>query len=222
MLFKLHKFFFRISFFFLQFKFKFYLNYLKIAAFLDPSTRKYLNEAEVKEASELIGKCCHPRGKYYFKIDIPSQTTLNEETNKGNKQLKALNDLEKSCKTLAENEKGQQQRNKRHTYNDELAQYTIYFNEYDGSTFEEFWAKKAPKLPILAAIAKRFCAIPASSVASESAFSIANFIQRKERSGLSEETLRSSIMLREQHTFDKMYFVEKNETIAQQAAFLYL
>ena len=186
----------------------------KIAAFLDPATRKYLDDVESKEAEDLIAKCCHSRGKYYFKIDIPNQTEYQEEITKDNKHLKALSDLEKVFKNslIFNDAREPTQRSRRHTHNDELAQYTTYYNEYDGSTFEEFWAKKAKKMPILAAIAKRFCAIPASSVASESAFSIANYIQRKERSGLSEETLRSSIMLRQQQIFEKIYFAKKNST----------
>jgi hypothetical protein len=47
--------------------------------------------------------------------------------------------------------------------------------------------------------------IQASSVASESAFSIANYIQRKERSSLSAENLRYSIFLREMAKIEKLH-----------------
>jgi hypothetical protein len=47
-------------------------------------------------------------------------------------------------------------------------------------------------------LAKRLCIIPSSSVPSESAFSIANFIQRKKRSALSASQLKYSIMLRDE------------------------
>ena len=67
--------------------------------------------------------------------------------------------------------------------------------------FSNYWFANKDKLPILSNLVKRYCIIPASSVASESAFSIANFIQRKERSALSSKNLRYSIVLRDEFKF---------------------
>ena len=52
--------------------------------------------------------------------------------------------------------------------------------------------------------------IQASSVASESAFSIANYVKRKERSALSAENLRYSMFLREKQIIEKF---SKNEEL---------
>lgn len=55
-------------------------------------------------------------------------------------------------------------------------------------SFSLFWKKNCSKLPLLASAV--------SSVAAKSAFSEANFIQRKERSSLSSKNLRYSIILK--------------------------
>ena len=49
---------------------------------------------------------------------------------------------------------------------------------------------------MLASLVRKYLIIPASSVSSESAFSVANFIQRKERSTLSSKALKKSIILK--------------------------
>ena len=49
---------------------------------------------------------------------------------------------------------------------------------------------------MLASAVRKYCIIPASSVAVESAFSEANFIQRKERSSLSSKNLRYTLVLK--------------------------
>ena len=63
--------------------------------------------------------------------------------------------------------------------------------------FAEFWQKNSAKLPLLTAFVRRYSLIPAASVPSEAAFSIANFIQRKERSVMSSKMLRISMIMKE-------------------------
>jgi hypothetical protein len=48
----------------------------------------------------------------------------------------------------------------------------------------------------LARLVRHYCIMPMTSVASESAFSMAGYIQRKHRSSLSATTLRYSMLLR--------------------------
>lgn len=64
-------------------------------------------------------------------------------------------------------------------------EFNLYSSTFSQSEdFSKYWQMYSKKLPILTAFIKRYCIISASSVASESAFSIANFLQRKERSNL--------------------------------------
>lgn len=80
-----------------------------------------------------------------------------------------------------------------------------YISSIDKDTdFEEYWKKNQSYLPILARMVRHYCVMPISSVASESAFSIAGYIQRKQRSSLSPAALRYSMLLRylEPHHFN--------------------
>ena len=74
----------------------------------------------------------------------------------------------------------------------------IYLSTCDqANDFSKYWQIFSKKLPILTAFVKRLSIASASSVPSESAFSIANYIQRKERSALSSKQLRYSMILRQ-------------------------
>jgi hypothetical protein len=63
-------------------------------------------------------------------------------------------------------------------------------------TFKEFWSTHNQSFPRLVILVRRYCIVPATSVASESAFSIAGFIARKQRSSLSSRTLRHLLVLK--------------------------
>lgn len=82
------------------------------------------------------------------------------------------------------------------TIKEELAHYIYSINESENS-FSEYWKQKQKIIPLLSSQVRKYCAIPASSVASESSFSIANYIQRKERSSLSSRNSRYSIILKQ-------------------------
>ena len=82
------------------------------------------------------------------------------------------------------------------TIREEISKFNLLVKE-NNFEIEEFWKKNISIMPKLASLVKKYLIIPGSSVASESAFSIANFIQRKERSSLSSKNLRYSILLRE-------------------------
>ncbi|CAF1233944.1 unnamed protein product [Rotaria magnacalcarata] len=66
-----------------------------------------------------------------------------------------------------------------------------------GQSFQEFWSSYEMELPRLAALVRAYNIRPASSVASESLFSIAGYVQRKQRSSLASNTLRYSMVLRD-------------------------
>jgi hypothetical protein len=68
--------------------------------------------------------------------------------------------------------------------------------------FQTFWKSYSNEIPRLANLNRRFNSIPATSVASESTFSIAGFISRKERSGICSSNLKYSIILRDE---DKLH-----------------
>lgn len=74
----------------------------------------------------------------------------------------------------------------------------FYLDRVHGSqSFQEFWCKNQTELPRLAALVRAYNIRPASSVASESLFSVAGYVQRKQRSSLASNTLRYSMVLRD-------------------------
>ena len=62
--------------------------------------------------------------------------------------------------------------------------------------FEDYWLEYGSKHPILSKLVNYFNSISATSVPSESSFSFANYISRKERASLSPEALRYSMVLK--------------------------
>jgi hypothetical protein len=63
-------------------------------------------------------------------------------------------------------------------------------------TFSQFWCANRLSFPRLVPLVYRYCIIPATSVSSESAFSIAGFIARKQRASLSSRALRHLLVLK--------------------------
>ena len=64
-------------------------------------------------------------------------------------------------------------------------------------TFKTFWKKYEVSLPVLSKMARRYGCVPASSVPSESSFSIAGHVARKSRSSLSAKNLKYSMFLKD-------------------------
>jgi hypothetical protein len=60
-----------------------------------------------------------------------------------------------------------------------------------------FWQTNAPHLTSLYGLAKKYLASPATSVPSESAFSVASHIGRKQRARLSPQNLAMSVFLKD-------------------------
>ena len=84
--------------------------------------------------------------------------------------------------------------NKQLSFKEELCHYMSTAGSY--SSFSLYWCQHEPVLPQLSKFVKRFCCIPATSVPSEAAFSVAGHIQRKSRASLSSTALRYLMILR--------------------------
>jgi hypothetical protein len=57
---------------------------------------------------------------------------------------------------------------------------------------------------MLTQFAKLFCSIPATSVASESAFSVAGYVMRKNRCSLAASTLKKTMILKNFQKLEKL------------------
>ena len=138
---------------------------------------------------------------------FPIKKTTRQSNNSSLTQLCA-NKITKKFENLAklcgiENKNEFEVNSKVLNIKQELSNYISSKNEYDAD-FEKYWQNKAAQLPMLASLAKKYCKIPASSVPSESSFSIGNHIQRKERSALSSKNLRYSMILRDKNKIEHL------------------
>ncbi|CAF1106525.1 unnamed protein product [Didymodactylos carnosus] len=90
--------------------------------------------------------------------------------------------------------------NKKATIINDMLSYRRYATQFnlkhkpDVTSAILFWQSFAGQFPVLGKLAKRMLSTPASSVPSESCFSMSAFLSKKERSRLSGDNLSSSVL----------------------------
>ena len=115
-----------------------------------------------------------------MKKEFPKSVELEKTEPKNSNKLGLLDKFASSYGLVVNEQKGS---SKNKTINDELNLYAI---ARQGAGYS---GKKIKiKLPFLANAVRKYCCISATSVPSESRFSIANFVSRKERAHLSSKT----------------------------------
>jgi hypothetical protein len=67
----------------------------------------------------------------------------------------------------------------------------------DEYVFDTFWQEHGKGLPKLAALARKYLSICATSVPSESAFSVSNYVLRKNRLSLTSKNVMFSMFLKD-------------------------
>ena len=117
------------------------------------------------------------------------------------KRTSEIDDFASSCGFTVENENFSSK--KGYTLKQELAFY-LTSRQDNPLDISSYWRNNSSKLPLLASLVRKYCIIQATSVASESRFSIANYVGRKERASLSSRNLRFSMLLREEPKFEKI------------------
>ena len=153
---------------------------------MDPLTFKNIHsdQADLKKAKKLISDS-----------SIEFTTATTEKTSaKDSNNNDFISDFAEACGVSV----NFNQKSKSVSIKDEICSYISLLNDPEVKySFKSFWEANNLSLPILSSMIKKYCITPASSVPSESSFSIANFIQRKERSALSSKFLKYSICLRD-------------------------
>ncbi|CAF1650266.1 unnamed protein product, partial [Adineta ricciae] len=174
-----------------------------VASFLDPMTYHYLTCADKKEAEAII---CTIATGHLAKINSQPLSSTNplsisirtaSTVKDPNDRLNPIENLLISCgipvRKLSSTNTNLPK--KPSAIKEELAQYVANHGTY--GDFTEYWEKNQSRLPILASIVRKYNIMCATSIECESAFSIAGYIQRKNRSSLAPATLRYSMILRE-------------------------
>lgn len=97
---------------------------------------------------------------------------------------------------------------KKLTYSDELI---AYLASEKTKSFKAFWNEHKNEWPILADFIRKLNIMTATSVPSESSFSIAGYAERKQRSRLSAKNLKYSMVVRDKDKLEKL--IKKREML---------
>jgi hypothetical protein len=97
------------------------------------------------------------------------------------------------------------------TVEDELVLFAQIIQCFKGD-FSSFWVQYRERFSRLYRVAQRVNIIPATSVPSESIFSIAGYVARKQRTSLSSTSLRHLMVLKESYRLDALRAISRNPT----------
>ena len=167
-----------------------------MAAFLDPEVYKELDDNDRKSAKKIIFKKLNNSALRPTTMSpLPSLQATTPPTTKMTplQKLAAICGRQSATSTTAASTI---------TLDEEISMYvnaTLSTND-----FQQFWIEHGKQLPRLANLVRRVNIIPATSVSSEALFSVATFLQRKQRSSLSSQTLRYLLVLKNRHLIDKL------------------
>ena len=158
-----------------------------IAAFLDPVCFAFLNELEIEKAKKLILK--------KDESTIRNKKIKKTETFHSNfASLCGIDIINNNIVTVS--------------LNQEMSDYVNLIRRSNSISFSEFWRSDCNRFKILVLYVKYYSIISASSVSDESSFSKANFLQRKERSSLSSENLRYTMILKQKKALQELKFLD--------------
>ena len=125
-------------------------------------------------------------------VSSPSASSITKTSQSLTEKLKIMVGMptnEKSSKSI--------------TTEDEIVLFSQAVQFYKGD-FSSFWLQHCERFPRLFRVAQRVNIIPATSVPSESVFSVAGYIQRKQRTSLSSKSLRYLMVLKESYRLDEL------------------
>ena len=167
-----------------------------MAAFLDPSIYNFLSDADRQSAKKLISQQIN-----HFEPDrgLPIQATT---TPKVTTKSEVLGHLASLCGHTVDGSLAMTANGKQMTIDEEISTYVK--SARSSNEFEKFWCNHHADMSRLARVVRRLNGIPATSVASESLFSTAGFLNRKQRSSLSSSALRHCIVLKDKHMLQKL------------------
>ncbi|CAF4058397.1 unnamed protein product, partial [Rotaria sordida] len=161
-----------------------------IAAYLDPNTLVDLSDEEISEAESLIiNENKALRGEPQQRITTATQSQLQQQQLTSSSSLpntkrsfSIMTQFKNACNITSVTDTLTTKPTRTVKPLSLKEEFSMYMSIYKQSTdFETFWNRKQHMLLILTSFVRRYSIIPATSVASESAFSVAGYVQRKQR-----------------------------------------
>ena len=164
---------------------------LQVASYVDPEIHQHLSEEDKQAAKRILPNLM--KNETALTINSTPQTsTVVKATATLTDKLKILVGMSVSAES-----------SKLLTIDDELTLFTQAIQSYKGE-FASFWIQYRERFSRLYNVARRINIVSATSVPSESIFSIAGYVARKQRVSLSSTSLRYSMVLKESHRLDAL------------------
>ncbi|CAM4957481.1 unnamed protein product [Rotaria socialis] len=171
---------------------------MMIACFLDPQTHHSMNDNDKYVAQQHIIDEARSRNMFHQAVPLvnDSSNTIISNLSNGNlnKKDNQLNSFLTGCglQTLTISSINS---HPNRTIHEEIACYIDKVKTF--TSFEEFWMANETVLSNLSRFVQSFNIRPTTSVPSESLFSVASYVNRKQRCSLSADTLRYLMTLRD-------------------------
>ncbi|CAF1298723.1 unnamed protein product [Adineta steineri] len=178
-----------------------------IAAYLDPFTLQDLSLEETNEAESIIMRSTKDTSyakkstttiasQYNQSQSVSSASSSSTDTLQQSK-LSTINRFRMLCRSSssdADTAPKPKPKPKAFTLKQEFSYHISSSTSCED--FQTYWNENKNRLPILSSYARRYNCVPTTSTASESAFSVAGYIDRKQRASLSTTTLRYLMLLK--------------------------
>ena len=171
----------------------------QVAAYLDPFTLNEMSIDEIKVAESLLLDEMKNAKKTVNVLRTAQQSSAASSTSKKDSRTTLLSTIQKfkiSCNNAVSLGSLSQvpPPSKELSLKEEISMYLSTCKT--SNDWQGFWNDHHRSMPLLASFVRRYGIIPATSVASESAFSVAGYLHRKQRSSLSPSTLRYLMVLK--------------------------
>ncbi|CAF4540658.1 unnamed protein product [Rotaria sp. Silwood2] len=185
----------------------------KLHSYFDPAGFSALTDNEKRSVEQNIKKMVTDE-TYHSSISVTDTLSIctttinlpNKSNSTGNLNKSAMDMFNESIGDV-HYEESRLGENKRATIIHEFHNYRKYAAEFnlkhkpDATSAIIFWRTHGDTFSILKELAKKMLSTPATSVPSESCFSISSFLGRKERARLTGENLSSSVFLKDKIDF---------------------
>ncbi|CAF1488902.1 unnamed protein product [Adineta ricciae] len=191
----------------IQAQFEYYFDYqlskqqkelMLIASFLDPETFVDISPEDKQKVKAILPAYMRKEAQYTIQSTTSTPVVIHKPAQSLTEKLKMMVGISTTVRAT-----------RPPSVEDEIILFNQAIQSYNGS-FSAFWLQFRDQFPRLYRVALRVNIIPATSVPSETIFSIAGFISRKQRSSLSSTSLRHLMVLKESHKLEQLRNISRN------------
>ena len=169
-----------------------------MASYLDPESHRNLSQEDKQVAKAILPNLMKKESQSIITSSTATCSTITKSNQTLTDKLKIMVGMSTNMK-----------QSRLLTVEDELTLFTQAIQSFKGD-FSSFWLQYRERFSRLYRVAQRVNIIPATSVPSESVFSISGFVARKQRCSLSSTSLRHLMVLKESHRLDALRAISRS------------